>query len=865
MPSLIWLLLSSSAIVAVGCYIVSWSKGKATRRVYWAGCHCLFLFVPMLVHESFITGHRNYSYFLLRWLLWLPSSTAVGCSLLAQPVRAKGVLNHIVLTCAAYSVGSIAISWTMLCAMAAPGNGLWRDWIAPAISGGLAGVAGWAVLNLVDAFAAPEEDIAVVIKEPRRLDAEVADVLRRRAARHRSEDAPIVGLALSGGGIRSASFCLGFLTGLDRLGLLRSVDYLSTVSGGGWPAGAVSLELSKLSNLPTSGSLLSDKSWDSITDRFRASANYVIPGGLRFSPESMTALRHLLLGASLRFVEYVLFFIAIVTVIVNLAYGGDPETSVVRKLQNVGHKLGFIHVVPERTFLIESGLIVVLLFMVCTAVSLLVLSLVRVTALRFFIPVCRAALTLATAWVVIHDPRWGLGILVTLLMWRTSIVAVYRLAKRLPLRPIVLQVTVVSIVACLLFFNGKKWDEPRWLSDGFVAVLHAPVALADRLLWMQEGRAQLANYGKQDLALHQQEFRILQSQIQLAVFASATILLIALSHYNNPNKFGLHRYWCQRIRAAFLGELRDLDSHVLESMAKADGPIPIIGAAVNAPGTDETLLRPFRRSTLGFEFSPFYVGGPELGWVPTTTYSGLTYAAALAVSAGAINTQGGDAIASNWRVALALLNLRLGYWLPNPRYGGKDSRKSRKYALRFWVVYALREMFGLNSTGDAQIFVSDGGHHENLGLLPLFVRRCKVVICVDAAADPGWTFGHLARSTRLLRVDQRLELENFDLSRSRPSGSESLDERYVESPVTLGTVRGNGQDVRFIYVKAALIPSLPPDVLSYAAKNPLFPQQPTTDQFFDEAQFEAYRKLGEAAARRVASEVKHELDLLTSA
>ena len=43
-----------------------------------------------------------------------------------------------------------------------------------------------------------------------------------------------VGLALSGGGIRSATFCLGFLQELQRLRLLRIFDYLSTVSGGGY-------------------------------------------------------------------------------------------------------------------------------------------------------------------------------------------------------------------------------------------------------------------------------------------------------------------------------------------------------------------------------------------------------------------------------------------------------------------------------------------------------------------------------------------------------------------------------------------------------------------------------------------------------
>ncbi|HMY98412.1 MAG TPA: patatin-like phospholipase family protein [Burkholderiaceae bacterium] len=45
---------------------------------------------------------------------------------------------------------------------------------------------------------------------------------------------PKVGLALSGGGIRSASFCLGVLQALAHDGKLKNIDYLSTVSGGGY-------------------------------------------------------------------------------------------------------------------------------------------------------------------------------------------------------------------------------------------------------------------------------------------------------------------------------------------------------------------------------------------------------------------------------------------------------------------------------------------------------------------------------------------------------------------------------------------------------------------------------------------------------
>jgi hypothetical protein len=44
----------------------------------------------------------------------------------------------------------------------------------------------------------------------------------------------LVGLAVSGGGIRSATFTLGILQALSARGLLTGVDYLSTVSGGGY-------------------------------------------------------------------------------------------------------------------------------------------------------------------------------------------------------------------------------------------------------------------------------------------------------------------------------------------------------------------------------------------------------------------------------------------------------------------------------------------------------------------------------------------------------------------------------------------------------------------------------------------------------
>jgi hypothetical protein len=67
---------------------------------------------------------------------------------------------------------------------------------------------------------------------------------RRRALGHRAPEKPVddkhqpvvdaTGLCLSGGGIRSATFCLGIVQVLARLGMLHQLDYLSTVSGGGY-------------------------------------------------------------------------------------------------------------------------------------------------------------------------------------------------------------------------------------------------------------------------------------------------------------------------------------------------------------------------------------------------------------------------------------------------------------------------------------------------------------------------------------------------------------------------------------------------------------------------------------------------------
>src|SRR5258707_1168823 len=70
----------------------------------------------------------------------------------------------------------------------------------------------------------------------------------RRHAAKLPATAPRRGLALSGGGIRSATFNLGVLQALARAKVLRNFDFLSTVSGGGYVGGFFGAWVSRESN-----------------------------------------------------------------------------------------------------------------------------------------------------------------------------------------------------------------------------------------------------------------------------------------------------------------------------------------------------------------------------------------------------------------------------------------------------------------------------------------------------------------------------------------------------------------------------------------------------------------------------------------
>lgn len=208
----------------------------------------------------------------------------------------------------------------------------------------------------------------------------------------------------------------------------------------------------------------------------------------------------------------------------------------------------------------------------------------------------------------------------------------------------------------------------------------------------------------------------------------------------------------------------------------------------------------------------------------------------------------GAAISPNWgyhtsrsvAALLAVFNVRIGWWTGNPRRN--DSW--HKYAPGAY--YLTAELLG--STGDAgkYVYLSDGGHFENLGIYELVRRRMKYIIACDADADPNYIFEDLANAVEKCRRDFGVEIE-IDTSEIKPNKKTQLSKSHfaagkINYPASANTPACAGV---LLFFKSSLTGDEPADVLGRRSVDSRFPHDTTVNQFFNETQFEAYRALGE--------------------
>jgi hypothetical protein len=173
---------------------------------------------------------------------------------------------------------------------------------------------------------------------------------------------------------------------------------------------------------------------------------------------------------------------------------------------------------------------------------------------------------------------------------------------------------------------------------------------------------------------------------------------------------------------------------------------------------------------------------------------------------------------------------------------------ARKAARRgLWLMnYGLEYAVPSLATPSKLLRLSDGGHCENLGLYALLRRGCKKILVVDAEHDPARTFP----SYRCLKDRAAREL---GLAVTVPA----IDEGTFSSgePVSKGIVTSEGEVVSSLwYLKLSMDKAMiddDPNIVEYAGSHPDFPQESTFDQYFEPAQFRAYRALGRAIGRTI--------------
>ena len=65
----------------------------------------------------------------------------------------------------------------------------------------------------------------------------------------------------------------------------------------------------------------------------------------------------------------------------------------------------------------------------------------------------------------------------------------------------------------------------------------------------------------------------------------------------------------------------------------------------------------------------------------------------------------------------------------------------------------IDEALGLTNDTSPYVYLSDGGHFENLGLYEMVLRRCHFILVSDAGQDPECSFADLGESVRKIRID----------------------------------------------------------------------------------------------------------------
>jgi Patatin-like phospholipase len=433
----------------------------------------------------------------------------------------------------------------------------------------------------------------------------------------------------------------------------------------------------------------------------------------------------------------------------------------------------------------------------------------------------------------------------------------------------------------------------RRVANMVLGSLVGPVALAAAALFILNGGAQAAR----------------PSRGELVVWAVMALLTLVMLLVADVTSWSLHPFYKWRLSRTFAAvRVADGSPDGKATLLPYEMPLTLsefapdrfpgsrpgrpafpellVCAAVNVsdPGTT-----PPGRNGLSFVFSPNRIGYPDPVVVPrmaswwrrllypaqteldtmaygpievdTADYEArvgtrrrrdITLSAAVAVSGAAVAPSMGKMTRAPLRFLLALTNVRLGVWLPNPANMPAGCTPEAAHALPAnpRQVRLLYEVLGRHRVRSKFLYVTDGGHVENLGLLELLrpERQCTTIVCLDAAGGSTTRFSTLGEAVALAAstLNVTIDIDPSEMGRVA-DGANACDH-------VTGTIRyPDGTKGRLVYGKALVTATAPWDVRAYATKDDRFPVHPTTDQLFGGETFDAYQSLGRCVGARCAA------------
>ena len=311
----------------------------------------------------------------------------------------------------------------------------------------------------------------------------------------------------------------------------------------------------------------------------------------------------------------------------------------------------------------------------------------------------------------------------------------------------------------------------------------------------------------------------------------------------------------------------------------------VVNTTLNLVGGDNLAWQ--QRKAESFTVSPLHSGCYRLGYRKSKDYGGddgISLGTAVAISGAAASSNMGYYTSSPvLSLVLTLFNVRLGWWLGNPgpagsrsyaglptddRPGSASKKIYRRASPTYSVEPIIYEAFGLTDDRNKYVYLSDGGHFENLALYEMVLRRCHLIVVSDGAADANYQFNDLGNAVRKIRIDLGVPIEFPDVPiyREAPTKEGAGGSYWAIGRIRYSEIdrRPNGKKAKdgiLLYIKPAIYEDEPEDVVHYKRTHPTFPNETTADQFFDEPQFESYRALGSYIMDRICGSHAGDLDL----